>query len=194
MTFADLPPTAAWRHRDARSGFEVAWFDADPDGAGRQLRGHSTGLEDGQTWSVAYDIRLDSAWRTRWAQIRRYGAEGEWVTELESNGLGRWRVDGAPAPEVDGCLDVDLEASAMTNTLPVHRLELAPGDRSDAPAAYVRLDLTVQRLDQTYRRLDDDGPPYRFDYAAPVFDFACELRYDAAGLVLDYPGIARREF
>jgi len=32
----------------------------------------------------------------------------------------------------------------------------------------------------------------RYDYAAPVFDFACRLLYDESGLVLDYPGIAIR--
>jgi hypothetical protein len=32
----------------------------------------------------------------------------------------------------------------------------------------------------------------RYDYTAPAFEFRCELVYDAAGLVLDYPGIASR--
>lgn len=36
---------------------------------------------------------------------------------------GGWR----PGPRLDGCFDVDLESSSMTNTLPVHRLGLAPG-------------------------------------------------------------------
>jgi Putative glycolipid-binding len=32
VTFAPLPATACWRHRGARSGFEVAYFEAGPDG------------------------------------------------------------------------------------------------------------------------------------------------------------------
>ncbi|MDD7941820.1 putative glycolipid-binding domain-containing protein [Actinomycetospora lutea] len=43
------------------------------------------------------------------------------------------------------------------------------------------------RLDQTYRRLDE----HRFDYTSEG-DFAAVLVYDDAGLVVDYPGIARR--
>jgi uncharacterized protein len=50
------------------------------------------------------------------------------------------------------------------------------------------VDLTVERLEQTYVRLPDQG----YDYVAPVFDFACRLVYDESGLVLDYPGIAVR--
>jgi Putative glycolipid-binding len=75
---------------------------------------------------------------------------------LRSDGEGRWTVDGEYAPHLDGLLDVGLEASACTNTLPIHRLSLPRGEVTEAPAAYVRaLDLSVTRLDQTYRPLDD---------------------------------------
>lgn len=46
-------------------------------------------------------------------------------------------------------LDVDLESSALTNALPVHRMGLGIEPAADAPAAYVRaLDLSVDRLEQ----------------------------------------------
>ena len=115
------------------------------------------------------------------------------MVELSADGSGGWSVDGEPAPWLDGCLDVDLEASALTNAFPVHRLGLAVSAASDAPAAYVRaLDLSVERLEQHYTRLPDNGPGQRYDYFAPVFDFRCELVYDSHGLVLAYPGIAER--
>jgi hypothetical protein len=83
----------------------------------------------------------------------------------------------------------------MTNALPVHRMGLRVGARASAPAAYVRaLDLSVGRLDQDYVRSADEGRHPCYDYAAPVFDFACRLVYDESGLVLDYPGIAVRAF
>jgi hypothetical protein len=112
---------------------------------------------------------------------------------LESDGAGHWQIDGEPAPQLDGCLDVDLESSALTNAFPVHRLGLAIGEEADAPAAYVRAaDLRVERLEQHYERLDDDGSRQRYHYSAPQFEFACELVYDEFGLVLAYPGIAVR--
>jgi uncharacterized protein len=120
-------------------------------------------------------------------------AAGGWELRLEANGEGGWQVDGEPAPDLDGCLDVDLEASVFTNALPVHRLRLAVGASADAPAAYVRVpEPQIERLEQRYERLTDDGERSRYDYAAPAFAFGDVLVYDASGLILDYPGIAVR--
>jgi hypothetical protein len=72
-------------------------------------------------------------------------------------------------------------------------MRLGVGQAAEAPAVYLRaLDLAVERLEQRYARVDDDGPRLRFDYRAPVFDYEDRLTYDAAGLVLEYPGIASR--
>lgn len=189
MPFRPLPPTACWRHREARSGFEVAYFEAVADGW--IMDGTTTAVEDGQTWVVTYRLELDAAWVTRRAAIGARTAAGSRETRLEADGLGSWRVDGAPAPQLDGCLDVDLESSALTNTLPVHRLDLETGGQAATPAAYVRaLDLAVERLDQTYRRIADQDGCQRYDYSAPAFGFTSCLVYNASGLVIDYPGIA----
>lgn len=192
MPFTDPPPTAAWEHVDARAGFEVTFFDRRSDGW--RLSGSTTAVEDGQAWIVDYSIDLDRTWTTRRAGVTGRSAAGSRTTVLESVGDGRWLVDGESAPHLDGCFDVDLESSAVTNALPVHRLALTGGERADAPAAYVRvLDLAVERLEQTYQRLADDGVRQRYDYASPAFDFRCRLIYDEAGLVVDYPGIATRQ-
>jgi hypothetical protein len=69
---------------------------------------------------------------------RRPGCRNERAIAGQADGAGRWLAGGVPAPHLDGCLDVDLESSAMTNALPVRRMGLAPGARAAAPAAYVR--------------------------------------------------------
>jgi hypothetical protein len=191
VTFAPLPATACWEHRAARSGFEVAYFQV--ASGGWRMDGTTTAVEDGQTWIVSYSIRLDAAWFTREARITSRTASGSRETLLACDGESRWRIDGRPAAHLDGCLDVDLESSALTNTLPVHRLGLAAGTRAEAPAAYVRaLDLRSERLEQSYERLPDETGRESYRYAAPAFGFACTLVYDSSGLVLDYPGIAVR--
>ncbi len=144
-------------------------------------------------WAIRYSIVLAPIWLTRSAHITGWSEAGRHELRLEADGSGAWRVDGRPAPHLDGLYDVDLEASACTNALPVNRLALEVGARADAPAAYVRAPgLEVERLEQTYARLQDDGPRRRYDYAAPRFDFAAVLVCDESGLVLDYPGLAVR--
>jgi len=191
MEFAPLPATAAWQHQEARTGFEVVYFQ--PVGDGCRLDGWTTAVEDGKTWAVGYTIDLDATGATRSVRIRGRSAGGPSSALLEADGTGRWQVDGVSAPQLDGCLDVDLESSAMTNALPVRRMGLAPGAGAAAPAAYVRaLGLAVERLEQTYRRAPGEATRQRYDYAAPAFDFTCRLSYDESGLVVDYPGIAVR--
>ena len=79
--------------------------------------------------------------------------------------------------------------------MPVQRMQLAMGERRDAPAVYVRaLDVRVERLEQRYRRLDGDAVRRRFDYESPDHDFAAVVVYDERGLVVEYPGIATRVY
>jgi hypothetical protein len=185
-----LPPFAAWRHHDARSGFEVAFFDGR---TGRlRVEGHTAAVEDGEAYAVRYAIELDEAWKTLVARVSGQSPRGSHAVVLEGDGMGGWRVDGASAPRLVGCLDVDLESSALTNAFPVARLALDPGECAEAPAVYVRTrDLTVDRLEQRYARRGE-GSEQRYGYHAPAFDFECELVYDDAGLLLEYPGIASR--
>ena len=155
--------------------------------------GHTAAVEEGEAWYVGYDIEVDDAWRTLTARVWSSSETGEREVRLEADASGHWLVDGVSAPLLDGCLDVDLESSACTNTLPVHRLLLTVGAEADAPAAYVRAsDLRVERLEQRYARIDDEGAQQRYDYESPAHDFASRLTFDASGLAIDYPGIAGR--
>jgi hypothetical protein len=178
---------AAWRHHDAAEGFET--LVVRPDGDGCRFEGFSAGVEEGVAWGIAYELAADERWVTRSARVASYGGR---AVLLEADGAGGWLVDGDPAPQLAGCLDADLEVSACTNALPIRRLGLRVGERAEAPAAYVRSDLRVERLEQSYARLEDEGGKQRYDYVSPAFDFRAVLVYDDHGLILDYPGIATR--
>jgi hypothetical protein len=187
----DLPASAAWRHGNGRSGFEVVFLRQE-DGR-YHLDGHVTAVENAEAWAIRYRLTLDSNWATRSAHVFGRSARGEHEVHLEGDGAGSWRVDGNQTDALSGCFDVDLEASACTNALPIMRSRLEVGEAADAPAVYVRApDLGVERLEQRYVRLPNSGERARFDYAAPSFDFNAVLVYDESGLVLDYPGIAVR--
>jgi uncharacterized protein len=191
VAFREFPRSAAWCHRDARDGFEALFLI--PDGVGYRLEGHTAAIERGETWAVHYVITLDEGWCTRSARIDGWSRRGHRHVSLDADGAGGWRVDGRGAPELDGCFDVDLESSACTNTLPVHRLHLDVGHAAEVPAAYVRaVDLGVERMEQRYARVDNHGTNTQYDYSAPTFGFEARLVFDETGLVLDYPGLARR--
>ena len=182
--------SAAWVHEGLRQGFETVFIRKTT--RGWRFSGHVAALEDGVAWSVRYAIAVDSAWRTRSARVRTWDARGSSHVVLRHDGSGAWTIDGRPAAFLEGCLDVDLEASACTNTFPVHRLSGAPG-AVETPAAYVRVrDSAVDRLDQVYARETAHADGSRWSYRAPQFDFACTLEYDDQALVVTYPGIARR--
>jgi uncharacterized protein len=190
-TFLEPPSTAAWQHLGARQGFEVVFLHTSE--SSYRIEGATAAVEDGEAWAVEYVITLDRDWLTTSAVISGRSASGRRELKLEADRTGAWTVNGAPAPEVDGCLDVDLEASALTNAFPVHRLGLSVGQQASAPAAYVRApDLSLERLEQHYVRRPDDAGRQSYRYTAPRFRFEADVTYDESGLVIDYPGIALR--
>jgi hypothetical protein len=194
MVFSPLPPFAAWHHQQARTGFEVVRFeDLHRPADGWRVEGCTTALDEGAAWIVDYTIVVDAHWATRRAEVRSRSSSGSRTALLECDGQGTWLLNGEPAPQLTGCVDVDLESSALTNAFPIHRLLLGVGRRADVPAVYVRaVDATVERLDQRYTRLIDGSRGQRYHYAAPAFDFTCDLHYDPSGLVVEYPGLASR--
>ena len=67
MSFRDPPRSAAWQHREARSGFEVVFLRSDGDA--HHLEGETAAVEDGEAWAVGYRIDLDPHWVTRSARV-----------------------------------------------------------------------------------------------------------------------------
>ena len=189
--FEPLPREAAWRHHPLREGFEAVQVERRH--GGHRFTGCTTAVEAGRCWAVQYEIDLAQDWTTRRAEITERSTGRAARTVIAADGQGRWWIDGDPAEHLGGCLDIDLESSALTNTMPVHRLTFTARQVASCPAAYVRAPgLAVQRLEQTYRRFPDADNGPSFDYTAPLFDFTAVLSYDRAGLVLEYPGIATR--
>lgn len=188
MELRALPAAASWTHSGARVGFEVLF-----SGAGR-LRGRTSAREGEAIWYVGYEITVGADWSTESVNAVNSTISGEHEVALTRFPDGRWTVNGVARPDLDGCRDVDFESSAVTNTLPVHRLPFVPGTAVDVPAAFVQAeDLSVVRLEQRYTLTSSDERGHVFHYESATFDFECELTFDASGLVLDYPGIAIRD-
>lgn len=158
-----------------------------------RLVGHTTAIEDSVAWSVGYDIRVSAGWVTEAVRATSISADGTRELDIVREADGTWIVDGEPRPDLDGCFDIDFESSAVTNTLPVHRIDFLPGEPVEVPAALVRADdLQVERLEQRYMLTSTPAEGPVFHYESSTFGFESTLRYDGAGFVVDYPGIAGR--
>jgi uncharacterized protein len=162
-------------------------------GSGVVANGLVIGLEAGRPFRISYEIRCDRRWRVR--EVRAAAPDSERpVIELLADGEGRWKRGGGESmPELDGCIDVDILATPFTNTLPIRRLGLEPGESEELMVTYVRVpELLVGPEKQRYGYLEAqaDGGLYRFE-ALPS-GFTAELPVDADGLVIDYPGLFRR--
>lgn len=87
-------------------------------------------------------------------------------------------------------MDIDVSATPFTNTLPIRRLGLAPGEAREILVAYVAVPALVpEPVWQRYTCLEA-GRRYR--YEGLFRSYVGELSVDADGLALDYPGTFRR--
>jgi hypothetical protein len=147
------------------------------------------GASDGAAFALRYRVQCDARWRIRTAHVALIGADRS-VT-LASEGAGVWTDGtGAALPALDGALDVDIEATPFTNTLPIRRLGLERGKSAEIVVAYVSVpSLRVTAERQRYTRLDDGG---RFRFEAARGDFTRDIDADEDGLVILYPGLFRR--
>jgi uncharacterized protein len=175
-----------WRRLDGRSWerFELTRHDALWRLSGTILvRGDSGPAE------ARYEVTCDPGWRTLRTTVTLRDDAGERSLELVADG-GRWSADGVDVAAVRGCVDVDLEWSPSTNTLPIRRLEVPVGGATGTlRMAWVRFPaLTVEPLPQEYRRL----APERYHYTSGGGSFEADIEVDADSLVTAYEGAWER--
>lgn len=135
-------------------------------------------------YRAAYELEARGNWITRRLRVE-VGGVGS--LELRHDGRGSW-AGAANAAELEGVLDCDLAFSPLTNVMPVrrHRLHEQPG-AVDLDVAWVSLpDLAVHRDRQRYEHLEPGRVRFRSG------DFVADLELDADGLVVTYPGLAKR--
>ena len=111
---------------------------------------------------------------------------------LKTDGQGHW-FDGEDhaLPALQGCRDIDIWPTPFTNSFPIRRVALAVGERREFLMAWVDgLAMTVRPQPQAYTRLQDRL--YLFE-SLDGSGFQAELPVDEHGIVLDYPGLFRRE-
>lgn len=157
--------------------------------AGPELRGVVLIAEAGAPLRIDYRITCDSAWQTESVDVEQAHQGERRTLRLTHDGAGHWTVGGQPAPDLDGCTDVDLGVSPSTNALPVNRLRLAIGGAQLIRAAWVRFpSLQIVPARQSYERTAET----RYRYRSLTSGFEALVDVDADGLPTEYAGVWRR--
>lgn len=151
------------------------------------------GVEEDVEFRVHYKIICDIKWQVREVAVRLLD-RNERAVSLASDGFGNWRNEfGEPVSELQGCFDVDITATPFTNTLPIRRLNLRPGESSEIKVVYFTIPemrVTVEAQRYTCLEAGSAGGKYKFESLAD--GFTAVLTVDADGLVEDYPNLFKR--
>jgi uncharacterized protein len=145
-------------------------------------------------YSASYSLATNEAGVTQRLDVRTVQATGEQHITLTRSEEGVWLIDhgqGAARNHFGGALDVDLALSQLFNALPIRRLGLHCGAaQHHLSVVFVALpSLEVWRVSQTYRTVSL-GEPAAVSISGDSWEV--DFTVDADGLVLDYPGVARR--
>jgi hypothetical protein len=177
----------------------VAWTKDDPSGMELAEVRLAEGLlaasgiaigSDPIPYRLDYSLVAHEGFVTAGLRVEARGEGLHETLDLWRSDEGRWNVGGESRPELDGALDCDLGLSPLTNSMPVLRHGLRREQGSvELLMAWVSVpDLTVHLSRQGYTGLGDGV--VRFESLDD--SFTAEITFDEDGLVLDYPGVARR--
>lgn len=199
---------------DCMTNHLLAWSGIDDpsrvDQASVELNGESMRAIGGalaRNFSSSWELDVASGWVTRALRVttRGYGwmrtldltrsDDGHWAAETSFTGEVDLPLPGLPDPEslVDA-VDCDLGLCPITNTMPIRRLGLLDHEVQDTQLvmAWVEMpSLRVLRSDQVYAS-GLTGIRGSVAYTSFSRDFSAHLTVDDAGLVIDYPTLARR--
>jgi hypothetical protein len=189
--------------KDDPFGIEYAEIELAPDRLGAE--GVAIGGEPAP-YRLDYELETGPGFVTSRLRVESRGAGWRRTLELRRDQHGLWTVGAEAEGDVDlppaggdpttfaEALDCDLAFSPVTNLMPILRHDLlAGGGPIELTTAWVSVpDLSVRADAQRYTfvRADPDSRVVR--YEAIDGTFAADIVLDPDGIVVDYPGIARR--
>ena len=159
------------------------------------------------------DLTTDAGWLTQRVMMTATGDGWARSLVLERDPAGRWSgsrsADGSQPPAVAASVppgivepadipadvfDIDVQWSPVTNLMPIRRLGLDRAGRAGtfmmAWVSVPSLALTLDEQRYTLLGVHEGDVCVRFENDDRFF--AVVIRCDTDGVVLDYPGIARR--
>jgi hypothetical protein len=173
--------TIIWRRLDMPGHESVRVFFAEDSW---YLEGTAVFLYEDKPCRLDYLIECDENWQTTAADITGWVGDELIDLEIDIDEDRRWFVNGDESAEVEGCIDIDLNFSPVTNSLPVRRINIAVGQEAGVKAAWLRFpSFKFEPLEQVYTRLSEN----KYRYESGGGSFTSELDVNETGLVTNYP-------
>lgn len=147
--------------------------------------------EEGEPFRLAYRLQWDEQGLLRQADLEAHRHAQARSLSLRVDPAGRWLDEqGTQLRRLDGCVDIDIWPTPLTNSFPIWRSRLQVGQRAEFRMAWVCApELTVEAKPQAYTRLQERV--YLFE-SLDGSGFKAELAVDEQGFVIDYPGLFSR--
>lgn len=197
----------SWQGEDDPTRIDTATINLETD----RLTAHGTSRT--ADYAISWALATTSGWVTQRLTATVHGQGWSRHLELDRSESGKWSCvaqssgdSSLPKPGIvdpdalAGALDCDLGLCPVTNTMPVLRLDLlsgnaAPVDETELTMAWVEVpSLRVIPSRQVYshvRSAREDSPAVVL-FSSGNGGFTAELTVDDDGVVVDYPGLARR--
>lgn len=157
---------------------------------GMQVRaeGLVVGLLQDVAYRIQYQIVCDVKWNTQSVNIRDLlNKKGFALTKSGDEWLDE---QNHVVESLHACTDVDIRVTPFTNTLPIKRLNLKPGESKEIKVVYINVPgLSLSKFEQRYTCLARDKEGGVYKYESLNSGFTSDLKVDADDLVFDYPGI-----
>jgi hypothetical protein len=168
-----------WRRIDEEPGLEV--LRVEPAADGYAVR--STLVTGDPAYELRVDWRLDAGWTTRTLDLAVTAGGEARRRSIARPEPGRWLVDGAARPDLDGCDEVDLSVTPFCNGIAIRRFGAATLRTVyvDFPA------MEPQPSLQRYEALGDRR--WRYVDLGAAKGFVAELLLDGDGFVAHYEGL-----
>lgn len=152
------------------------------------------GEVEGEPFRLHYTIRCDPQWRTRVVTAAVLTPELRHIeVTIDDEGVWTDRFNNA-IEELDGCVDLDISATPFTNTLPIRRVPLRPGEAAVIEVAYLSIpDLEWRLSMQRYTCLQKNKRNAHYRFESLRSGFETEIVVDDEGFVTEYPGLFMRK-
>jgi len=146
------------------------------------------GFYQHKIYQVDYTLQLDRHWNVYSCHMQVQLENKKQTMDLNKK-ENKWFVNGTYHPEFDGCLDVDIPLTPLTNSLPINRLRLETHQEYEIDVLYIDvLEQEIKHVKQKYKRLSDQV----YHYENIPNDFEADIQVDTHGFVIDYPQLFKQ--